>query len=126
MHTTPLVAPPPRSPVPRCQWDRRLVAVLEGDGDIERALDARADALDHGCLSPRDEADARFYLGARLQRAGELARAVAEYDRVLALRPDDARARAQPRLGARPREMGRSLRDLVARVNPRVLEGAIR
>ena len=126
MHTAPLAAPPPRSPVSRCEWDRRLVAVLEGDGDFERALDARSDGLDHGCLSPRDEADARFYLGARWQRAGELARAVAEYNRVLALRPDDARARLNRAWALVPDELLRSLRDLVARANPRVLEGTIR
>ncbi|MCA1664215.1 MAG: hypothetical protein LC659_08100, partial [Myxococcales bacterium] len=126
MHTHPLTAPPPRSPVSRCEWDRRLAAVLEGDGDVERALDVRGDALDHGCLAPRDEADARFYVGARLQRAGELARAVAEYDRVLLLRPDDARARLNRAWALVPGELARSLRAIVSRVDPRVLEGAVR
>jgi tetratricopeptide (TPR) repeat protein len=125
-HTAPLATPPPRSPLSRCEWDRRLVAVLEGDGDFERALDVRADALIHACLSPSDEADARFYLGARLQRAGQLARAVAEYDRVLALRPGDARARLNRAWALLPDELLRSLREIVAHVNPRVLGGAIR
>ena len=126
MHTSPLPTPPARSPVSRCEWDRRLVAVLEGDGDFERALDVRGDALDRDCLGPADEAEARFYLGARLQRAGQLARAVAEYDRVLALRPDDARARLNRAWALLPDALAHALRDLVSRVNPRVLEGAIR
>ncbi|HEX8952933.1 MAG TPA: hypothetical protein VF945_13850, partial [Polyangia bacterium] len=127
MHTTPLVEPPPRSPVPRCEWDRRLAAVLDGDGDFERALDARADALARGCpLSPAEEADARFYLGVRWQRQGQLARAVAEYDRVLALRPDDARARTNRAWALLPDEIARALRDILSRVNPRVLASAVR
>src|SRR5207249_1980731 len=57
-------------------------------------LDARAQALAHGCLTPSEEADVRFYLGARLQRAGQLGAARSEYDRALALRPDHAAALA--------------------------------
>jgi tetratricopeptide (TPR) repeat protein len=86
----PLATPPPRSPVDACEWQRRLAAALEGDGDPERALDARSVALARGC--PVDEAEVRYFLGARLQREGQLTRARAEYDRVLALRPDDTRA----------------------------------
>ncbi|HEY2742976.1 MAG TPA: hypothetical protein VGL86_00075 [Polyangia bacterium] len=126
MHTAPLWSPPARSPVDRCQWDRRLAAVLDGDADFDRALDARADALARGCLAPADEADTRFYLGARLQRRGELARAVVEYDRVLALRPDDARARTNRAWAVLPSEMSRALRELVTRANPRVLGGTVR
>lgn len=88
----PLWAPPPRSPVPRCEWDRRLAAALWDEGDPERAVDARIDALDHRCLGRDDEVDTRFYLGARLQRAGQVALAVAQYDRLLALAPDHAAA----------------------------------
>jgi hypothetical protein len=87
-HVVPLSAPPPRSPVPRCEWDRRLAATMWAEADPERALDARLDALERGCLAGADEADARFHLGARLQRGGDLVRAAAEYDRVLALAPD--------------------------------------
>ncbi len=126
MHTAPLAAPPPRSPVGRCEWDRRLAAVLDGDADVDGALDARADALAHDCLSPAEEADARFYLGARWQRAGELARAAAEYDRVLALHPDDARARLNRAWALFPDEMRRAIRDLSSSVNPRLLRSAIR
>ena len=126
MHTTPLYEPPPRSPVPRCEWDRRLAALLDGDGDFDRALDVRADALARGCLGPAEEADARFYLGARLQRQGRLARAAAEYDRVLALRPDDARARLNRAWARFPDEAARALREVATRVNPRLLGSAIR
>jgi tetratricopeptide (TPR) repeat protein len=126
MHTAPLAAPPAGSPVSRCEWDRRLGAVLDSDGDFDRALDARADALAAGCLSPSDEADARFYLGARLQRAGQLAAAAAEYDRVLALRPDDARARTNRAWALLPSEISRALRDTLTRANPRCLDWAVR
>ncbi|MGZ3428966.1 MAG: hypothetical protein ACXVCV_20075, partial [Polyangia bacterium] len=126
MHSAPLVAPPARSPLSRCEWDRRLARLLDADGDPEGALDARADALAHACLPPAEEADARFYLAARLQRRGELARAAAEYDRVLALRPDDARARINRAWATVPSAIGRSLRETATRVNPRVLEGALR
>ena len=88
----PLSSPPSRSPVPRCEWDRRLAAALDGEADFDRALDARLDALARGCLAPRREADVRFELASRWQRAGELDRAAAEYDRVLALAPDHAAA----------------------------------
>ncbi len=126
MHTAPLVEPPARTPLSRCDWDRRLAAVLDGDGDPERALDARADALAHGCLGPGDEAETRFYLGARLQRDGELARAVAEYDRVLALRPDHVAARTNRAWALLPSQIAQTLSDLVPRANPLVLRGAIR
>ena len=86
-----------------------------------RALDARADALAAGCLHGADEADARFYLGARLQRAGHLARAAAEYDRVLALRPDDPRARTNRAWALLPSELARALV-----LRPSVLAGAMR
>lgn len=101
----PLPSPPPRSPVPRCEWDRRLAATMWAEAEPERALDARIDALAHHCLAGADEADARFHLGARLQRDGQLARAAAEYDRVLALVPDHAAAlinRGWARLRADP------------------------
>jgi tetratricopeptide (TPR) repeat protein len=101
----PLWTPPARSPVPRCEWDRRLAEALAADGEAEAALDARFDALDRGCLTGDDEADVRFYRGARRQRAGELVAAAAEYDRVLAHRPDDARAlvnRGWARLRSQP------------------------
>ena len=115
MHTAPLPTPPARSPVARCEWDRRLAAVLDGDGDFDRALDARADALARGCLAPTDEADTRFYLAARLQRQGDLARAAAEYDRVLTLRPTDPRARINRAWAILPSQISRSLYTILTR-----------
>jgi hypothetical protein len=125
-HAAPLWTPPARSPVARCEWDRRLAAVLDGDGDPERALDARADALARNCLAGDEEADARFYVGARLQRRGELAAAAAEYDRVLELRPNDARARVNRAWARLPAELERTLRDIMSRANPRVFDWAVR
>lgn len=90
----PIARPPARSPVPRCAWQRRLAAALEGEGDPDRALSARARALDDRCLAPDEEAEVRYHLGARLQRDGRLAEAAAQYDLALARRPDDARALA--------------------------------
>src|SRR5215831_3247066 len=85
----PLALAPARAPIARCEWDRRLAAALYAEADPDRALDARAQALAHGCLSPNEEADLRFHLGARLQARGQLRGALSEYDRALALRPDD-------------------------------------
>jgi tetratricopeptide (TPR) repeat protein len=86
-----LERPPARSPVAACEWQRRLAAALDGEGDTDGALDARARALDGGCLAGADEAETRYRLGARLQRAGRLREAAAQYDRALTLEPDDAR-----------------------------------
>jgi hypothetical protein len=83
----PLLAPPAASPVTPCPWQLRLGDALEGEGQLEGALDARERALAGGCLPARDEPWVRFHLGARHQRAGRLAQAIAEYDRVLALSP---------------------------------------
>lgn len=105
--TSPLHDPPARSPVARCAWQARLAAALDGEGDPERALDARARALEFHCIPPSEEADARFLLGARMQRQGQLRLAIAQYDRVLALRPDHAAALAN-------RGYARSLDDPVA------------
>jgi tetratricopeptide (TPR) repeat protein len=90
----PLAAPPARSPVSVCEWQTRLARGLDALGDPERALDARARALDAGCLAPTDEAEVRYRLGARAQLAGRADLAIAHYDRALALRPDDPRALA--------------------------------
>jgi tetratricopeptide (TPR) repeat protein len=111
-HAAPLWTPPARATVDRCEWDRRLAATLDAEGDPERALDARADAAGRRCLAPRDEADVRFYLGARLQRAGQLARATAEYDRALALDPAHAAARRNRAWALLPSEIARLLRTI--------------
>jgi tetratricopeptide (TPR) repeat protein len=102
----PLPTPPEHSPVGRCEWDRRLAQALDDDGDPERALDARADALERACLGDQEAAQTRFLLGARLQRNGQLERASAEYDRALALAPTHAGAlinRGWARLRTDPR-----------------------
>jgi tetratricopeptide (TPR) repeat protein len=88
----PISTPPPRSPVDRCTWDRRLATALDAEGRVDRALDTRLDALERGCLQPADEAVVRFRLGARLQLAGDLARAAVEYDKVLAITPNQVSA----------------------------------
>jgi tetratricopeptide (TPR) repeat protein len=88
----PLPSPPARSPVGRCDWSRRLAAALEAEARIDEALDARLAALGRSCLTPREEAEVRFYLGARLQQQGALAAAATEYDRVLAVEPDHTSA----------------------------------
>jgi tetratricopeptide (TPR) repeat protein len=85
--------PPARSPVAPCEWDRRLADALENEADSNGALDARARALAHGCLGQTDEASVRFRLGARAQLGGQLRTAMAEYDRVLALAPENIDAR---------------------------------
>ncbi|MSP60213.1 MAG: tetratricopeptide repeat protein [Myxococcales bacterium] len=90
----PITAPPPRSPVPPCAWHARLAAILDGEGDSERALDARARALAGGCLRPGEASEVHYRLGARLQIAGHLREAIVHYDRALALRPDHSRALA--------------------------------
>lgn len=89
----PLRAPPPRSPVPRCEWDRRLARALDEEARPDAALEARVAALEHGCLSPREEASVRYYLGAAAQREGRLERATSEYDRALELDPRHRGAR---------------------------------
>ena len=38
----PLWTPPARATIDRCEWDRRLAATLDGDGDPERAKIGRA------------------------------------------------------------------------------------
>jgi tetratricopeptide (TPR) repeat protein len=66
----------------------RLATLLDGAGDPERALDARARALDAGCLTAAEEIPVRFHLGARWQRAGRAREALLAYERVLALAPE--------------------------------------
>jgi hypothetical protein len=100
----PLATPPARSPVPRCEWDRRLIRALDGEADFDRALLARVDAVAQRCLSPREEAEVRFEQASHWQRAGQIDRARAEYDRVLALAPDHAAALVNRAWAELPRE----------------------
>jgi tetratricopeptide (TPR) repeat protein len=83
----PIAEPPSRSPLDACTWTRRLIGGLEAEGDTDAAQAAQRRALLRGCLSPDEEAQARFREGARLQLAGRPRAAIVEYDRVLELRP---------------------------------------
>jgi hypothetical protein len=75
--TVPLDQPPPGSPVPACEWQRRL-------GDLLFELQGQAPALaayqralaDPGCLAPADEQSAAAWVGAVMLRRGEPARAL--------------------------------------------------
>jgi hypothetical protein len=63
--TLPIDEPPPGSPVPACEWQRRLgdLFVDVDDGRPERAITAYRRALAvPGCLAPADEAALRQWL----------------------------------------------------------------
>ncbi len=51
----PLYEQPQETPeagrVPRCEWDRRLVAALAAEARPEPVLAARLRAVEHGCLT---------------------------------------------------------------------------
>jgi tetratricopeptide (TPR) repeat protein len=113
-HVEPIRAPPARSPVPRCEWDRRLAVALDGEGATERALDVRVHALELGCLSAHEEAELRYFLGARAQREGHLERATSEYERVLELEPAHRRARLNRAYARLLTDPGLALMDFVA------------
>ena len=110
--TIPLETPPPGSPVPACEWQRRLGALyfeLDG-GDDARALAATREALaaPEGCLSPARAAEAASWVGAALLHRGDAAGAAAALARALALGPRNPatltnRALALEALG-RPRD----------------------
>jgi hypothetical protein len=65
--TLPLDAPPPGSPVPACEWQRRVGDLLLDldDGKPARAVAAyrRALAAPAGCLQPDDDRALRAWLG---------------------------------------------------------------
>ncbi|HET6149799.1 MAG TPA: hypothetical protein VFH68_19830 [Polyangia bacterium] len=65
--TLPLAEPPPASPVPACEWQRRLGDLLVelDEGKPARAVAAyrRALAAPAGCLAPDDERALRRWLG---------------------------------------------------------------
>jgi tetratricopeptide (TPR) repeat protein len=91
--TVPLEAPPPGSPVPACEWQRRLGDLLFDldDGRPQRALRAytRALASPPGCLDPAREAPAAAWVGAMELAGGDPARALPALDRTRALAPGD-------------------------------------
>ena len=86
--TVPLAARPASSPVPDCEWQRRLGDLtFELDGaPSPRTLAAydRALAAPAGCLLPADEARLTAWLGAVALGAGRAADALALFDRALA------------------------------------------
>ena len=85
--TVPLAARPAASPVPDCEWQRRLGDLtFELDGTPSpRTLAAydRALAAPAGCLLPADEARLTAWLGAVALGAGRAADALALFDRAL-------------------------------------------
>jgi tetratricopeptide (TPR) repeat protein len=87
-HIEPIPAPPPLSPVPLCEWYRRLADALDNEGDPAAALEAREAGLIADCLTPLGEIDVRFRIGARAQLRGQMRAALTQYDRVLFLQPD--------------------------------------
>jgi hypothetical protein len=86
--TVPLAAPPASSPVPACEWQRRLGDLtFELDGGASpRTLGAyeRALAAPAGCLHASDEARAAGLLGGLALSDGRAADALALFDRALA------------------------------------------
>jgi hypothetical protein len=96
--TLPLEAQPAGSPVPPCEWQRRLGELwFELDADRGgRAEQAYRRALEPpGCLPSRaEEARLAAWLGSLDLMAGRLDAALAHLSRALALSPDDPRTRA--------------------------------
>jgi hypothetical protein len=92
--TLPLAARPASSPVPECEWQRRLGdLMIELDGTAERdgapsprtlAFYDRALAAPAGCLRAEDEARLAAWRGAVALGAGRGADALALFDRALA------------------------------------------
>jgi hypothetical protein len=78
--TVPLEQPPPGSPVPRCEWDRRLGDLLvQLDGALTaraRAAYDRALGAATGCLAPPEEARLAAWMGGVELQAGQPARAL--------------------------------------------------
>ncbi|HEX2661044.1 MAG TPA: hypothetical protein VHU40_22345, partial [Polyangia bacterium] len=88
--TLPIETPPPASPVPACEWARRLGDLtfeLDG-GRLTRALPAYDRALEQpGCLAPADEHALAAWLGAEALKQKRIDRAVERLDRAVALGP---------------------------------------
>ncbi len=95
--TVPLLEPPALSPVPSCEWQRRLGDLffdLDTDlavGRNDRALAATRAALaaPAGCLAGQAEAAASAWVGRVLLAAGATGEALVFLGRSLALVPDD-------------------------------------
>jgi len=95
--TVPLEAPPALSPVPGCEWARRLGDLyfdLDG-GRLTRAQPAYARALQEpGCLPAVEEHALSAWLGAEALKQKRYDQAVERLDRAVALDPADAKTRA--------------------------------
>jgi hypothetical protein len=108
--TAPLPAPPPGSPVPDCEWQRRvgdLLLDLEGL-ESPRRIEAyrRALAAPPGCLAPAEERRLASFVGTVDLVAHRAASALVFLDRAIALGDDDivtlaTRAAALDTLGRR-------------------------
>ncbi len=95
--TLPLEIKPPASPVPDCEWQRRLGdLVFELDhGSPARARSYHEHALEvPACLAPKDEAHLAAWLGAIELGTGQWERAAVHLGRALVLGPGDTRTRA--------------------------------
>ncbi len=87
--TVPLTRRPAASPVPECEWQRRLGELLfdlEGERSAgARAAYERALAAPPGCLAPADERRLAAWMGALALGEGHASAALARLDRALAL-----------------------------------------
>ena len=86
--TVPLEQPPAGSPVPRCEWDRRLGDLLvELDGALTaraRAAYDRALGAASGCLAPADDARLAAWIGGVEVEGGRPAQALPLLERARA------------------------------------------
>ncbi|HMC94115.1 MAG TPA: tetratricopeptide repeat protein, partial [Polyangia bacterium] len=96
--TVPLEEQPVGSPVPPCEWQRRLGDLwfeLDGNGGIRAERAYRRALAQPGCLpSAADETRLSVWLGALDASAGRIDSAISLLSRALARSPDDVRARA--------------------------------
>ncbi len=119
----PLARRPAGSPVPDCEWQRRLADLLVETGDAADARVAYHQALaPAGCLGPR-EADARVALGDLELAAGDRAAAVEVYGGSADPRARTNRGLALLALG-RPAEAERELTASLA-TNPSQIEARL-
>jgi tetratricopeptide (TPR) repeat protein len=95
--TLPLEIKPVSSPVPECEWQRRLGDLCfdldRGNTMRARRHYERALAVPD-CLAAQDEAALAAWMGALQLRASDWKRSVAYLDRALELSPNDAQTRA--------------------------------
>jgi tetratricopeptide (TPR) repeat protein len=95
--TLPLEPKPVSSPVPECEWQRRLGDLCfeldRGNTTRARRYYERALAA-HYCLVPREEAALSAWMGALELQESHWSRAVEHLDRALSLSPEDTQTRA--------------------------------